>query len=598
MAQSPITQKSNLTSFVIISNEKEISSVYKDQIIEVRVTQEINRISEAEIFMRDGDPSEQKFPVADSGIFIPGAKISIQMGYEGQNQPVFSGVVVKMNITVDEVDGSRLRVFCKDEALKTTITRKNAIYLNQKDSQVVEQIAATYNLQTTVAATNVTYKELVQFYASDWDFMISRAEVNGMFIYSDSGNLVMSAPKVSDEPALVITYGFDVHEFDCELEATYQLAGTQSNAWNMTSQAVIKSTGATPELNEQGNISASDLAKTLSVGNSNLISGTGLAQEAIQAWADAALLKAGMSRFNGTMLFQGTSLAKVNSTIQLAGFSNRFNGNGFISGVSHQIDGRGWMTEVKIGLSEKWYADDPINSGPMASGLLPGVQGLQIGVVKKTDEDPDGQFRVQVQIPILAADANLVWARLSTFYAGNAIGAYFMPEIGDEVILGFLNEDPNFAIILGSLYSQKIPAPEKPDAKNTIKTIITSSKLQVKFDDAKKEITLLTPAGNTIVLSDADGAKGIKLTDQNKNFMEMNDKGININSASDITITAAQNLTIHGNNVTVKGDQGITESAPTVSVTGEKSATFAGNGECNLSSDGQMSVKGLKVMIN
>lgn len=596
MAQSPITEKSNLTSFSIQSNGSEISSVFYDQVLEIRVEQEINKISEAEIVLRDGDPASQSFPIADSSFFVPGAKIDIQMGYEGQNQAVFSGIVVKMLITVDEFEGSRLRIYCRDAAIKASITRKNAIYLNQKDSDIVQQIASSYSLQTKISATTVQYKEMVQYYASDWDFIVTRAEANGMFIVSDSGTLVMAAPDSSASPSLSLTYGFDVHEFDCELEASYQLSGTQGNAWDMSQQTVITASGSSPSLNEQGNISSSTLAGVLSVGTSNLISDTGLEQSAIQSWADAALLKAGMSRFKGTMIFQGSALAKVNSTIQLDGFSARFNGNAFISGVSHQIDSKGWMTEVKVGLSEKWYAESPLNSGPIAAGLLPGVKGLQIGIVKKIDQDPDNEFRVQVQIPILAADANMVWARLSTFYVGNTFGAFFMPEINDEVILGFLNDDPNFPIILGSVYSTAIPAPLTPDAKNSIKTIITSSKLQIKFDDENKVLTLLTPGGNIVVLSDQD--KGIKLTDQNSNFIQMNDQGITINSASNMTIKAAQGLNLQAATVSTKGDQSISESAPSISVSGDESVSITGSGECSVSSDGQTSIKGSMVMIN
>jgi uncharacterized protein involved in type VI secretion and phage assembly len=278
------------------------------------------------------------------------------------------------------------------------------------------------------------------------------------------------------------------------------------------------------------------------------------------------------------------------------GVSSRFNGNAFITGVTHTIDDGRWNTEVKLGLSSEWFVEKHPVTAPNASGLIPGIKGLQTGIVKKIDEDPDNEFRVQVEIPILGADGDMVWARLSTFYNGNGIGAFFMPEINDEVILGFMNDDPRFPVILGSVYSSSIAAPETPDENNTIKTIITKSKLQLKFDDEKKVITLLTPGGNTLVISDED--KGITLTDQNNNKIKMDDSGIVVDSASDLTLKAANAVKIQGATISVDGDQSISNSAPSISITGDQSTSISGSASCDVSSDGQMSVKGSVVMIN
>jgi len=301
--------------------------------------------------------------------------------------------------------------------------------------------------------------------------------------------------------------------------------------------------------------------------------------------------------FKGSITFQGSAKAKVNTVIKLIGVSDRLKGNAYISGVIHTLEEGKWMTEAKIGLSPEWFVENHEVAAPGASGLLPGIKGLQTGVVKKINEDPDNEFRVQVEIPILGADGESVWARLSTFYNGNGIGAFFMPEINDEVILGFMNDDPRFPVILGSVYSSSIAAPETPDEDNTIKTIITQSKLQLKFDDENKVITLLTPGGNTIVISDED--KGIALTDENGNTFEMNDSGITINSASSLTLKASDDVTIHGKLVSISGSDSVSVSSEkNISVSGDQSVTVSGSAQCEVSSDGQMSVKGSVVMIN
>ena len=88
---------------------------------------------------------------------------------------------------------------------------------------------------------------------------------------------------------------------------------------------------------------------------------------------------------------------------------------------------------------------------PGASGLLPPIAGLQTGIVKQVAKDPGGQFRVALELPLLQMPGQLVWARLASFYASNKIGEVFYPEVGDEVVAGFMNQDPRYPVILGSL---------------------------------------------------------------------------------------------------------------------------------------------------
>lgn len=594
MPSSPIVEEANLTSFSILSSGNEIPSTY--EVLSVRIDRHVNRIAEAEIILRDGNTASQTFEITDGDTFKPGAEIEIKLGYQSKNDSVFKGVVTKQTIKIDDISGSQLFVTCKDKALKMSITRKNAVFTKMKDSAIIEQIAGDYGLEKDITATSTEHKEIIQYYATDWDFVISRGEINGLVTITDSGKLTVAKPAVSDTPDLQVQFGYDIIEFDGELDATYQYSGVQGNAWDMSNQQLINSTASEPTVNEQGNITGSTLADVLSAGTNNLNASVPVSQDDIKSWADASLLKSRLSRFKGTLIFQGSSKAKVNSTIKLMGMGKRFDGNAYISGVTHILENGKWNTEAKIGLSAEWFSEKHTVSGPIASGMLPGVKGLQTGIVKKINEDPDNEFRVEVEVPILAAEGKTVWARLSTFYAGKNIGAYFMPEVDDEVILGFMNDDPRFPVILGSLFSSAIASPETPDEKNSIKTLITQSKLQLKFDDENKVITILTPGGNKMEFSDQD--KGITITDQNSNKIQMNDEGITIESQSNLTIKASEEVKIQGASISINATESLSGQGGTVSLSGNESTSITGSAECTVSSDGEMSVKGTMVMIN
>jgi len=594
MPSSPILEDTNLISFNILSEGKDIPNTY--EILDIRIEQYVNKIAEAEITIRDGSAADQTFEITDASIFKPGVNIEIKLGYQNQNESIFKGIVIKQIIKIDDDSGSKLRIICKDNSLKLTINRKNNIYTDISDSDLIDQIAGACGLSTDIASTSAKHKEIVQYYATDWDFIINRAEINGLLVTTENGKLIAAKPKVSETPQLQVQFGHDIIEFDGEIDATNQYSGVQGNAWDMSTQSVINVTANEPKLNKQGDITGETLADILGSGDCKLNSSTTITLEDIQVWADAALLKSRLSRFKGSITFQGSAKAKVNSTIKLMGLGERFNGNAFITGVIHTIDDGLWNTEVKIGLSPEWFVEKHPVTIPNASGLIPGIKGLQTGIVKKIHEDPDSEFRVQVEIPILEASGKAVWARLSTFYNGNGIGAFFMPELNDEVILGFMNDDPRFPIILGSVYSSSIPGPETPVENNSIKTIVTKSKLQLKFDDENKIISILTPEGNSIVLSEKD--KSITLTDQSDNKIEMSTDGILLDSKSDINIKAAKAVNIEGATISVKGKQSISSAAPSVTIKGDQSTKISGGATCGISSDGQMSVKGSIVMIN
>src|SRR6185437_4221302 len=123
---------------------------------------------------------------------------------------------------------------------------------------------------------------------------------------------------------------------------------------------------------------------------------------------------------------------------------------------------------------------------------------------------------------------------------------YFRPEIGDEVIVGFLGDDPRYPIILGQCNSSAKPSPVPAKDANDLKGYVSREKLTLSFDDDKKIVGIETPAGNKIMLS--EDAKGIVLQDQNNNKITLDDSGITIESAKDLVFKAQKDVKLSGTN--------------------------------------------------
>ncbi|MET3431241.1 Rhs element Vgr protein [Herbaspirillum seropedicae] len=596
MADSPNLNSSDVLKVAITSNGTALPSTA--ELISVEVFKAANRIPTAWITLLDGDMPDDDFPVSDTDLFAPGQTIVISAGYGAQVSQIFSGVVVRHGISIRTGNRAFLKVECRSPAVKLTIGRNNANYVDMKDSDIISQLISPCGLSADVTATSTQHKEIVQYYSSDWDFIVARAEANGMLVIAEDDSIAVKAPQTSAAAVLTVTYGVDLMDFEADIDARTQLASVVGAAWDPATQAVVEQTASQATLYAQGNLSASALAKVASPASYRLQSTVALPSADIKSWADARQMKAALARIRGRMKFQGSASAKPGTMIELVGVGKRFSGSVYVSAVTHRLGEGNWITEAEFGMAPQWFMEDRGGAEELAaSGLLPAVGGLQIGVVKKLDADPEGQYKIQIAIPVLQASTEGVWARLASFYGSSGVGAFFIPEIGDEVIVGYFNNDPSHPVVLGSLYSSQHKMPYELTAENYTKALWTKGLLKVVFDDEKKVITIVTPANNTIVLS--DDAKSICLTDQNSNKIEMNTSGILLDSPKDIVLNAKGKVTI----TAVQNIESTTQATlqnQALNIKNNANASFVANGAASaeLSASGQTTVKGAMVMIN
>ena len=596
MPQSPHTDSDAVVRLTVKSNGVAIAETM--QVVSVAVTRAVNAIPSARLILLDGDVGTGDFAVSDDDVFKPGAKIAISAGYGEKEEEIFKGIVVNHALKITGDNYARLVIECRDEAVKMTIGRKNANFIDKKDSDIIAKLAGDHSLGTDIDATSEQHKELAQYCCTDWDFALARAEVNGLLVVVTDGRFTAKRPQTDGEAALTVSYGEDLLEFHAEIDARTQLGSVTSVAWDPKTQAAVTSNAERPaKLNDQGDLTSAALAAVAGPATYVIRTSTPLDKAALDTWAKAQQTKAGLARVRGRMKFQGSALAKVGELIELGKVGNRFNGKVFVTAVHHDISDGNWLTEVEFGHAPEWLVERPDVQAPAVSGWLPGVGGLQIGVVKKLDGDPKGENRIQVSVPVAQAAQDTLWARLANFHGSKTFGAFFIPEIGDEVVLGYLNEDPAHPVILGSLYSSNRTPPYPLTAQNNTKAIVTRCQAKIEFDDDKKIITIQTPANNKVVLSD-DG-KSILLQDQNNNKVELNPGGIVLDSPKDIKISAKGTISLDAvGAISISSKADVKSTGLNVSCEAQAGFTAKGTATAELSASGQTVVKGAMVMIN
>lgn len=596
MPDSPSIDSSETVRLNILSNGSRISDAI--QVVSVSVSSGINRIPQARIVLLDGDMPNKDFPLSNSDDFKPGREIRLEIGYGEARDTVFEGIIVKHGIKISGDNHSRLVIECRDKAVAMTIGRHNANYVDAKDSDIISTLVSSYGgLSSEVDATATQHSELVQYYCSDWDFLLSRAEANGLLVCVEDGKLSVKSPQTGKAAVLKVTYGQDLFEFHADLDARAQYAQVDAASWDPDTQAVLVEQAGPQTLNQQGDLNSKDLAAVLDLKPFRLQTPGKLEKAVLKDWANGQQVKSGLARIRGRMKFQGNAKARIGKLIEVEGVGDHFSGEVFVSSVQHQVSGGNWFSEIEFGMSPDWFAESHDLEAPPASGLVPGIEGLHIGVVIKLDEDPGGQQRVQVRVPTLEAETEGVWARLTGFYASHEFGAFFIPEIGDEVVLGYLNNDPANPIVLGSLYSGKHSPPYELTAENYLKAIVTSSRLKIEFDDENKVLTLETPEGARVVLSDEDHC--LSLSDQNGNRVDLNSGGISLSSPGDINLSASGSISLQAvAEISVKSDADVKLQGLNIEHSANATFTAKGNASAELSASGNTTVKGAIVMIN
>ena len=583
MSALPLTAAPDVVTLTISADGTELPGTVP--VLGVEIVSQANRIPYARLRIGDGDSARGDFAESSGDLFVPGVKVSIKAGYHGKTEAVFSGVVLGQRLVVRR-SATWLEVDCRDPVFTMTLVRRNRYFEKQSDSDVAGTLLEVYKGDGVsagdITATTVVHPQLLQYQATDWDFLISRLEAAGQICFVAGGKVSSSTPSLSGTPVAELGFGATVLELDAEIDARTQTGAIRALAWDPAGQELLDVSAADPGWSGNGNLSAGKLSGAAGRKEDLLWHGGSLASDELQSLADGALLRARLAAACGRVRFQGLTAVKPGSVLTLSRLSDRFNGTVYVTAVRHEFNAGNWTTDAEFGMPRETHAERVAMSHLPAAGLAAAVHGLQIGIVTELAGDPGNEHRIRVKVPLAGMDEQGVWARVATLDAGDQRGTMFRPEKKDEVVLGFFHGDPAQPVVLGMLHSSAKAPPITPTDDNDEKGYVSRSKLALRFDDKKKVAILETPGGNRLTLSDDDG--GITLADQNGNSIVLNKDGITLKSDKKaVTIKAKSDLKVEAKDAEIKATSG---------------ATVKGGSKAEISSSGKLTVKGSMVMIN
>lgn len=568
-----------LVRYTLLSEGKQVSCL--QHVISVSTSNEFQKIGATEITIENVLLSKKDGLISDTDLFLIGKEIEVKAGYKEPSNSLFKGVVVKQALNYSQGQ-AKLIVTLKHKAYKMTLDRHSRSFEDMSDKDIIEELCGKYGLSADIDDTMVTHEKIVQYNCTDWDFINMRAEANGWLLFTTTDGIVAKKPDLNVAPVLLVASGDSIQEIRTEMDGRYAFDTYTAKAWNYTSQEM-------DEVSEKGNqfdTSQGDLdsGKLSSMSDNDVHDITAMSQQespdALQEWTKAMVMRNNLSRIVGKISITGHAPLRPSDFIQLEGIGKHFDGATLVSSVFHSISHGKWKTLLNIGFGNTLFVNkyNDITDRP-ALGAVSGVNGLQVAKVEALEGDPLNEERIYIRL--MNDPATKLWARVATLDAGNQRGSFFMPEIDDEVVVGFIDGNPNQAVVLGMLHSSQAASPYPLADDNNIKGFVTREKITIELDDEKKALKIATPGGNTLLVS--DDQKGISLEDQNGNTIVMNDQGVTIESKKALTLKAAQDVSIEGNNVNIKANA-------------QLKAT--GNTSAEISASGNTVVKGAMVQIN
>lgn len=526
------------------------------QLFHLEIQREINRIPFAQLVLGDGDPALRRFPLSDQPGLIPGKELTIELGYEGGGPvaPVFRGLIARHAVEAESQGleaGSRLILDLYARALTMTIRAQSRVFREMTDTQIFKQLIEENGLKAgQIADTQPVHREMVQYQCSDWDFLIARAEANGLWVMvrlDEQGEewIDVAPPGEVSDSFRTFTFGGSkpsIYSLEFAADGVGQMSEVQSRAWNSRNQEMTRPAGAANSVSTPGDLDPGAIAASLGADVAILSAAAETREEELEAWASATLQKSRQSLIRGRLGLEGSHEYQLNQCIEIAGVGDHFNGRTLITGLGHSLDAlTGWRTDIQFGLSAEWHARKyQLQSSP-AAALLPAINGLHIGTVTEYDTDRENKLLVNVRVPVMGQGEDLIRARLAMPYAGRNHGLFFRPEVGDEVVLGFFDDDPRHAVVLGALYSETNFPPvenDQIDSENQTKIWAGRQGIRMIWDEKGPALQLLTQETDDRKMQLLLGKDKIEISDLNGNLITMNSKGITIKSKTAVTIVA------------------------------------------------------------
>ena len=441
------------------------------------------------------------------------------------------------------------------------------------DSDLATKLASDAGLRAgTIDSSSEVHEYVCQNNQTDAEFLQDRARLLGYELWVEDDALHFRRP-ASDGQPISLAWGDNLRSFSARLSTAEQVNEVEVRAWDPKQKREVvgrasQGNGA-PEIGLAQ--AGADVARSawgeakLAIVN-RVVSSQGAADTLAQSALDS--IAASFVEAEGTC--DPNPEVKPGRQVEIKGVGRRFGGKYYVTQAVHV-----WNRDQ--GMTTSFTISGRHDSG-LWSLLEDGAAArndpiLAVGIVTN-NRDPENMGRVKIKYPWFSDQNESDWARVVSPMAGSGRGLFFLPEVDDEVLVGFEHGDVHHPYVIGSLWNGQDQPP-------------VSASQAVGGDGKVNQRVLKSRSGHTITLDDTAGGEKITIVDKtgsNKIVIASPDNSMEIKVQGNLTIEAQGKISIKG--------------AAGVDVTTDAQLKLSGTAGAELSSNAQASVKGTMVEVN
>jgi phage protein D/phage baseplate assembly protein gpV len=470
--------------------------------------------------------------------------------------------------------------------------RRTRTFLDATDGDIVRRVAGDSGIELgDVEDDGAVHPHVGQVNLTDWEFLRARANERGREVAVVGGKLVWhapvshdTAPGALDDPQsppqpLQLALGTNLLRLSPRVTAAEQVSEVWVRGWDPETKQPVRGSAKTSTVSASSGAHPADLAGRFSAAPFLVADRPVRDEQEADAVAAAVAEQIAGAHAELTGLALGDPKLLPGAAVSVSGASWPHDGDYVLSGTRHRYDETGYHTEFSVSGRQERTLLGLASMGATKHahrGSGRPWPGLVIGQVTDV-ADPDQRFRVKVAFPWLSDDYESWWARVAQPGAGDGRGLAWLPEVGDEVLVGFVHGDVRDPYVLGGLYNGTDHALLNDQlvdssAGQVLRRVLgsrTGHRLVFSDDDQASQIQLATGDGSATITLDSSNTK---IVIDGSGQVTIHAGGpLKLNSDGDLELNATGDLKLNSSGGQVKisaGTGASIDGGPQVSVTG------------------------------
>jgi phage protein D/phage baseplate assembly protein gpV len=498
--------------------------------------------------MRFDDPH---FELFDQARFRLGTKVDIAFRAEGALVTVTVGEVTAISVEPGPTGRHELVVSGLDVAHRLAREPRTRSFLNMTDADIVAQIADEYGLDGDIDRTTEVHEYVLQTSETDYAFLARQARRVGFDLWITDRTLHFKPRPTAEGSPPTLRWGDNLQRFKVRFSSAERCDSVTVRGQDPVAKRTLVGQADTGDAGTDAP-AVEEMADDARTAFGRIERFAGQFPVATQAEADALAASLLLKASGGEVIARGEAagdpLISAGAEVVIEQVGERLSGRWRLTGVQHVYGGQSpYVTRFVCGGKEPaGLADLLAGGGERATWVSPVV-----GLVTNCD-DPLKLGRVKVKFPTLTDDDESAWARVVAPGAGPDRGLQAIPEVGDEVLVGFELGDTRRPYVLGGLWSQQ-DSPPDGDAVTGGQVARrswhsrTGHRVELQ-DDAPATVTVATGEADCRLVLNGD----------------------------DSLLRGERKLTIEGADITIRADRTLTLDAARVEITASSDVTVSG----------------------